>query len=223
MSNNTFQKVSIRTLDLKSDQIQITTQYNPKELSFTKAVNWSDMGTVGTNFPSLSFEKGNAIDLSVELFFDYYEEQNKDVRPVIRQIVQLCQINDCKEGNGDIAKRPPKVELIWGKSQDALGIGKKFQGVMTSAQTKYTMFTSDGIPCRASVTVTIKQADVVGYQTADSEGKVTQHFRFNSAQEAAATSGGLKQLEKDKVDITDPGSFPVDVEITDGSDEEESE
>lgn len=222
MSNNTYQKVSIRTLDLKSDQIQITTQYNPKELSFTKAVNWSDMGTVGTDYPSISFEKGNAIDLSVELFFDYYEEQNKDVREEVRKIVQLCQIHDCKEGNGDTAKRPPKVELLWGDG-DALGIGKKFQGVMTSAQTKYTMFTSDGIPCRASVTVTIKQADVVGYQTADSEGKVTQHFRFNSAQEAAATTGGLKQLENDKVDITDPNSFPVDVEITDGADEEDAE
>jgi hypothetical protein len=200
MSNNTYPKVSIRTLDLNGGSIELSTQYNPKELSFTKAVNWSDMGTVGTDYPSISFEKGNAIDLSVELFFDKYEIGG-DVREEVRKIVQLCQINECKECNGDIAKRPPKVELLWGDG-DALGIGKKFQGVMTSAQTKYTMFTSSGIPCRASVTVTIKQADVVGYASVGEKG-VEQNFVFENAAQLSATKGAQEYFESKGMRVED--------------------
>lgn len=215
MSSNTYPKVSIRTLDLKggaNSQVQITTQYNPKELSFTKAVNWSDMGTVGTDYPSISFEKGNAIDLSVELFFDEYETGG-DVRDQVRKIVQLCQINECGSGS-DIAKRPPKVELLWGDG-DALGIGKKFQGVMTSAQTKYTMFLSSGIPCRASVTVTIKQADAVGYKTESKEGSSTI-MTFDNAQQIASTPGALEALEDQGKRVEDL-KFPVSVKIDESS------
>jgi hypothetical protein len=175
-------KITIRATE--GDKTEVPTMYNPKELSFTKSVNWSD-DNVGheTNYPALAFTAGQAITLSIELFFDCYESANQDVRPKVKDCVHLCEIQDC---NGE--KRPPKVQLVWADS-DPIGVGN-FTGVVESAQVKYTMFTSTGIPCRASVTVSIKQADEVKASPSNGGGQKT----LGNAAEVSNTPGAQEQL-----------------------------
>jgi hypothetical protein len=193
-----LKKITIRATE--GDKTEVTTMYNPKELSFTKSVNWSD-DNVGheTNYPALAFTAGQAITLSIELFFDCYEASNQDVRPLVKSCVHLCEIQDC---NGE--KRPPKVQLVWADS-DPIGVGN-FTGVVESAQVKYTMFTTTGIPCRASVTVSIKQADEV--KTGGSSGGSQK--QLNSAADAANTPGAQEQLienGKDPVSCSYPQTY----------------
>ena len=172
-----FEKVTIVSLD-EELPIFVTSKYNPQTLSFTKQVSWSPNNSgAKTDYPSLQFSKGNAIKLSIELFFDKYEEGG-DVRPEILTLMQFVHV--CPEIDKEFGGRPPKAQLIWGGKAggsiasrvssgiDPLGIGKPFQGVVESVKTDYTMFLENGTPCRASVKVDLVQADAIEEGSGDS-------------------------------------------------------
>ena len=167
MSTNNKKNAKICILVLDGKKQTIEAQYNPSELSFSKSVGWTDDSQgVGTEYPPVYFTSGKPITLSIELLF-YQYEQGGDVRGSINALVGLAHIDP-------EVHRPPRVQLVMGSDQgDVLQLGHKktFTGVVESANAKYTMFTSDGIPCRGSVTVQLKQADEVGY--ANAEGKVS--------------------------------------------------
>lgn len=151
MSN--FKKIAIQSLD-KECPVQIEADFNPKELSFEKSAGWTEeSGGKGLDFPNLQFTNGKAIKMSVELLFDAYEKDNKDVRPTISSLMKLVHVCEALE-------RPPVVQVVW-NSSDVLFSGGKFFGVVESVSTKYTMFTSDGIPCRATATVSMTQAEKI--------------------------------------------------------------
>lgn len=164
--SNGLAKVMIVSLEGGPD---ITAEFNPKELSFSKSVGWSDdsQGT-GTDFPALQFTAGKAIKLSVELLFDKFEESG-DVRGIVQSVMKLALIRD------DL-KRPPMVQLIWGSS-DVLFTGGNFTGVVTDVTTKYTMFLNDGVPCRAVVSVSLTQAvSVLAGDKKATASPITAHF-----------------------------------------------
>lgn len=213
MSNGTVKKndglvkIAIVVID-GSSKGAITAQFNPQELSFSKNVGWSDDNLgLGTDFPGLMFTSGQAITLSLELLFDGYETGD-DIRPDVKRIVNLCHVDASLH-------RPPMVELKWGDN-DVLGIGRVFRGVVDSATAKYTMFTSAGIPCRASVTVALKQADTVSYKREDGSGdnkKTVKEYTFTSAADLGRVPGAKDQVEKSGKDVTDPSIYPVHCSI----------
>lgn len=219
MSNANYEKITILPLEGDSKGKGIPSMYNPNELSFTKSVGWSD-DSVGceTDYPALQFTAGQAITLSVELFFDKYEQAG-DVRDEVTRLIHLCEIQEISGSE----KRPPRVQLVWGDA-NPLVKGKTFAGVIESAQAKYTMFLNNGTPCRASVTVSIKQADVVGTQTQtfDSEGnaKSVRTYTVNSAAELSNIPGGYQQVIKDGKDPSSI-SYPYQLVISDDSKSEE--
>jgi len=201
--DESVKKVSIVPIEGDS-QNPITAMYNPKELSFTKSASWSaDNAGAETDCPALQFTAGQAITLNIELLFDYYEE-NGDVRGDVQKIVHLCEVQDC-EGQ----KRPPRIQLVWADS-NAIGIGRAFYGVVETAQAKYTMFTSEGIPCRASVTVSIKQADAIkGSGGASSSGTVKEYNLSGMSSASAANTPGMKEaLEENGSKIDDKSTWP---------------
>lgn len=164
--NTDFEKVTIVSIDEKLP-IYVTSKYNPKELSFVKKANWTPGSGAKMDYPTRQFTSGDPITLTLELFFDEYEDEG-DVRPDIMKLMQFVHTHkELDDG------RPPMVQLIWGgrvgesimsrlsSGIDPLGIGKPFRGVVTSVDTKYTMFLEDGTPCRASVKVSITQADEI--------------------------------------------------------------
>ncbi len=208
--DDSVKKVSILALEGDRKGGCISAMYNPKELSFTKSVGWSnDSAGAETDYPALQFTAGQAITLSVELFFDYYE-QNGDVRGDVRELIHLCEIQDC-----DGQKRPPRVQLVWADS-NAIGIGKAFCGVVESAQAKYTMFSSSGVPCRASVTVSIKQADIAGSTSISSDGGKVRNYNLSGVSPAAAADipGMREALEAMGAKIEDPSTWPESIELS---------
>lgn len=196
-----LKKIAINSLETK---VQITADFNPKELSFSKSVGWNDdKAGVGTDYPSLQFTAGQAITLSVELLFDQYE-QGGDVRGIVGQVMSLALVN---KNLG----RPPMVQLIWAGT-DVLFDKGEFTGVVDSVQAKYTMFHSSGKPCRASVTVALKQADRV--TASGGEGGQDTTFELKSygsvAELQAARPDDYKAImENANVRPEDPNSFPA--------------
>jgi hypothetical protein len=122
--------------------------FNPKEFSIQKSVQWEPHKAPGLDLPEQEFTSGNPAVLSVELFFDSYEEK-KDVHEHTDKLQNLTLVNADKH-------RPPMVMFSWGKV--------KFKGVVESLTIRYTMFLSDGRACRATASLTIKEAQTAKEQ-----------------------------------------------------------
>ena len=137
----TLEKAKLMNVDKGTSQDVL---FNPKEYSVQKSVQWEPHKAPGLDTPEQEFTSGNPAVLSVELFFDTYEDK-KDVREAhTDKIMNLALIDPDKH-------RPPLVMFQWG--------GFKFQGVMESLTLRYTMFLPDGKPCRATANVSIKEAE----------------------------------------------------------------
>lgn len=121
---------------------------NPKEIAFSKGVEWAPQGAAGLDFPDLQFTKGKAITLSLELMFDKYESDG-DVRPETNTLVSFAM-------RDENLHRPPTVTVM---AAGPLFGGDNFVGVVNTVKVRYTMFNVSGTPVRAVVTLDMQQAD----------------------------------------------------------------
>ena len=132
--------------------------FNPNAYTITKSVTWSppqlSSGTGAEtqkklDAPILSFGGGGSRQLSLELFFDVTEPINgrriNDVRQQTNKIVQLTRIERDQD-------RPPVCEVSWGQASPS-GSDFPFTGVVSSLTHRFTLFSSDGRPLRANLTV----------------------------------------------------------------------
>lgn len=139
---------------------QMTVHFNPKELSIDKSVPWQKHKTSESDAPTLEFTASEPKTLGVELLFDTYEK-GSSVHDEVKKLDKLCKII-----NKDDKKRPPMVTWTWGTSMPT------FKGVVESLGVKYTMFLADGTPCRATVTLKMKEASkVMAKDTAADSGR----------------------------------------------------
>ncbi|MCP4403747.1 MAG: LysM peptidoglycan-binding domain-containing protein [bacterium] len=139
----------------KAKDKDIPLQYNPEKYSIGKTVVWTDQHRKGTP-PELQFSKQNHKTLSFDLFFDTYE-QGLDVRTTYTsKIVALTEpFVKCEEEKS----RPPICLFSWGKLT--------FRGVVENVTQNFTLFTRDGIPVRARLTVRMKQFSTAKEKTKD--------------------------------------------------------
>lgn len=133
--------------DPKSGMDEIPVQFNPAEVSVDKSVTYAERDVPGLDSPLQQFVSGDAETLSVELFFDVYEdrpgeEDVDDVRTLTDRVNQLVMVDGDRHA-------PPLVRFNWGKIS--------FESVVESANTTYTMFRRDGTPVRARVNVTFRE------------------------------------------------------------------
>ncbi len=110
--------------------------FNPTQVSIQKNVNWTSEPVNQRDTPRTQFTNGGASILSLDLFFDTFE-QGVDVRQYTAKVAALTLIKGTLH-------RPPICRLIW-------GIGIFFQGVLTKLEEHFTLFLSDGTPVRATL------------------------------------------------------------------------
>ena len=153
------EKLKIRPLP-PSKLAEITVLFNPNSYSITKAVRWSQPAPpnsaekkgAGTqrklNAPTLTFGGGDNRQLALELFFDVTEPVlgQRDVRQATSKIVELTRIERVKP-----KPQPPTCEISWGQAPNDLDF--PFIGVISSLTQRFTLFSSDGKPVRATLTV----------------------------------------------------------------------
>lgn len=155
-------KLEIRPLP-PSDLQPINVMFNPSSYSIAKSVQWDPppppIHSPGKkeitaqrklNAPTLKFGGGNSRQLTLELFFDVTEPVlgQKDVRDETSKIVKLTRI-ERKVG------RPPKCQVSWGHRANDPDF--PFVGVVSDLQQRFTLFSSEGIPVRATLNVTFKE------------------------------------------------------------------
>lgn len=139
-----FDSARIEVLDenLEGDEDrEITCSFNPTEVSVDKSVTYAEQDIPGLDSPIQQFVSGGAETLSIELFFDTYED-GEDVREKTDEINKLLMVDNERHA-------PPVVRFAWGKIT--------FTSLLESANTTYTLFASDGTPVRARIDVTFRE------------------------------------------------------------------
>ena len=132
---------------------RIEVMFNPKEYTVAKTNSWRRASTSGTNLPDTRFSTGQPAKLTVQLFFDTYE-QLMDVRMRTEKVSKLMEVNHREEGESE-KKRPPKLKFHW-------GLTWSFTCVITSMTTRYTLFLPTGTPVRATMDVSFEEIEEAG-------------------------------------------------------------
>lgn len=145
--------MAVASIVNKDTGAEIRCKFNPKEYTFTKQNSWTSAKGKGSNVPSLEFGSGQPAQLTMQLFFDTYEDGNnaKDVRKKYTDAIwELMLVNDSRKDPKTKKARPPLVRFQWGKAWS-------FDAVITNISQKFTMFLADGTPVRATMDVTFQQ------------------------------------------------------------------
>ncbi len=120
---------------------KIKVLFNPNQYRLEGGNQIAEIGIPGLRAPILQYVRGNARSLSLELFFDTYE-QRKDVREHTREIYGLLGIL----GETHV---PPICTFRWGEFG--------FRGIVASVSGRFTLFLPTGTPARATLSVTFKE------------------------------------------------------------------
>lgn len=135
-----LEKAEIRVVEgPEKDDVEVL--FNPAEYDLQKSVNYGTQEIAGLTTPLTQFVHGEARTLSMELFFDTYEDGG-DVREETKKIDDLLAID------GQL-HAPPIVKFVWGPLS--------FTSVVESVDERFTMFRPNGEPVRARVNVTFRE------------------------------------------------------------------
>jgi len=144
--------------------LEITAQYNPKELARQASATWTPHpNTSAKHSPSadthLWMEYGTTAPrtLTLELLFDGYEEGISIAKLVedLESLTMPINMGSSKPSE----RRPQACVAVWGS--------QSLRCVVTSVATKLTMFDSSGEPLRAICNVTLQEVDVTAMMKAD--------------------------------------------------------
>jgi hypothetical protein len=156
-SSDSITKVYIASHD-EGGAHKVIAQYNPKELQVDRSVPWSEepeANKENSNDASknkgihLQFTGAKGRSLTLELLFDGVDNVKKNVG----NLEKLASVRKPSEKKKEDLRRPHHCEVVWGATLES------FLCVIESLSTKYTMFTHDGQPLRATCTVKLKEAD----------------------------------------------------------------
>ncbi|WP_239070524.1 CIS tube protein [Cellulomonas chitinilytica] len=128
---------------------EIAFQFNPKELALTKTVSWTRPTTKGTNRASPpQFQGPQPSKLTIEMFFDASDTHDDSVVKNVEKLFECCVPTPTSLA----AKKasPPWVQFRWG------GL-TSFLAYVSTVSAKYTLFTAEGLPIRATCSVTLEE------------------------------------------------------------------
>jgi hypothetical protein len=145
----TLEKATITNCFTNDD---ITVMFNPEEYTFNKDVNFAQAQVPGLSSPLLQFVNGNLRTLELELLLDTYNDDRRDVRPLVERLTNLMEVDPAKHA-------PPILLFTWGETLS-------FSCVLARATQRFVMFLGDGTPVRARVQVTFNE-----YKNAELEAK----------------------------------------------------
>jgi hypothetical protein len=116
---------------------RITVMYNPEQFTLDQGNDFAEVGIPGLNAPPIQYVRGKGRTLSMELFFDTYE-QGADVRQFTDPVVGLLdKLPD--------THAPPVLLFVMGQFT--------FRCVLMEAGQRFSMFLRDGTPVRSTLNV----------------------------------------------------------------------
>lgn len=129
-------------------------QYNPSELTFTKAAQIAEIPIPGLDTPLLQYVRGLAETTSVELFFDTTDDgTGAEAKPVTKKTDEFYKLIKADAQT----HAPPVLLFTWGGTAFPGGRRDGMRCVVTSVRQQFTLFAPNGMPLRAKLTVDLKE------------------------------------------------------------------
>jgi hypothetical protein len=161
------------------DPHPIPLRFNPTEYQISKANTFAEIPIPGLETPLIQYVRGESEKLSLEALVDTSDTLD-DVRVrYVQRLRGLMSIN-AKE------HAPPLVAFVWDRPV--------LTGVLESLAVTYVLFTPDGIPLRAKLTMSLREyrpAAVQAAQTPQQSPNVEKSFVVRRGDTLASISQAL--------------------------------
>jgi len=147
----------------------IPVQFNPTEISLDKGAQIAEIAIPGLDTPLMQFVRGQTEKLTLDLFFDTTEDGMgtgaTSVTTLTDRIYELVKIEPTRHA-------PPVCTFFWNSdfpgSDTSFHIGNQrrngFDCIVESVRQKFTLFSPEGVPLRATLTVTFREYKPLDYQ-----------------------------------------------------------
>jgi len=165
--------------------------YNPTEYTLSKGAQLAEIAIPGLDSPILQFVRGQTETLALDLFFDTTEAGMDDsaisVTKVTDQFYQLIKIDGTTHA-------PPICFFSWGsefpgqRAYASMGMGTGsqqrhgFKCVVESVRQRFTLFSPQGIPLRATLTVSLKEYKTLAEQILEINSQSADHSHTHLVQ-----------------------------------------
>jgi hypothetical protein len=141
-------------------------QFNPGEMTFEKSARYGEVAIPGLDAPLQQFVRNDGERLTLELFFDSTEKgMGASARSVTEDTDKVYRLIRMDGGS----HAPAVVTFSWNRSfpgskitfpQSSSGPGGdlsrySFTGVVQNIRQRFTLFSSEGVPLRATVSLTL--------------------------------------------------------------------
>ncbi len=133
-----LEKLAIRNVDKNEEFANVHVMFNPTNYTIEQSNSWDTQPRTGSE-PPTQFTKADLRKLSLELFFDSFEEKDAngisvDVRTYTDQVGRFM-ITTTDEGDG---KRPPIIEVNWANAPAGLkNPDFPFKGVLLTLRQQF--------------------------------------------------------------------------------------
>lgn len=162
-----------------ADQNPIPLCFNPTEYQLSKANTFAEIPIPGLETPLIQYVRGDSEKLSLEALVDT-SDTLADVRVAfVDRLRGVLSINAQEHA-------PPLVAFVWDRPV--------LTGVLESLTVSYVLFTPDGIPLRAKLTMSIREyrsAAVQAAQTPQQSPNVEKSFVVRRGDTLASISQAL--------------------------------
>ncbi len=169
-----------------ADRIEV--QFNPTELATTKGAQIAEIAIPGLDSPLLQFVRGQNETVSLELFFDSTEAGTgpgaSPVTALTNRFYALVKMSGREHA-------PPRCRFVWGgefpglvNNQGEVAAKRNaFECVVESVQQKFTLFSPEGVPLRATLTVSLREFKTLATQLSQLNLQSTDHTRVHTVRQ----------------------------------------
>jgi Contractile injection system tube protein len=137
--------------------------YNPTEYTLSKNAHFAEHPIPGLDSPILQFVRGEAETVSLDLFFDTSDDgMGANATSVTTRTDKFYRLGKM---NGT-SHAPPVCLFTWGTVFAGSSLGREwasqgrehgFKCVIESVRQRFSLFSSEGVPLRATLTVGLKE------------------------------------------------------------------
>jgi nucleoid-associated protein YgaU len=201
-----IEKITFYRLDDNFEPVEesaVAAQLNPTELTLSKAAQIAEIPIPGLDAPILQFVRGQNETLRLELFFDTTEDgMGEGATPVTEETDRFYELIKIDRQ----AHAPPILWVAWGEdhfpgshltgdraSQSRSG----FQCVVQNVQQRFTLFSPEGVPLRATLTLELREYRTLDQQIEAIFHQSADHTRTRVVQRGDTLSGIAGELYGD--------------------------
>ncbi len=131
--------------------------FNPERYTVSKSLQLAEVAIPGLDAPVVQYVRGQNEKISMELFFDTTDRGM--VAPVVDVRTRTAQVYQLLKVDGNL-HAPPRVQLAWGTSGQLTSYGASISPwlVLESLSEEFNVFSPQGVPLRAKLTVSFREA-----------------------------------------------------------------